>query len=109
MAVIFDDIFTCIFLNDTIKISLKFLPKCPGNNVAALVQIMAWRRPGRRPLLCNDVSHWLGWWDWGWEWCGGVGGGGWGRVGLGGLGWWGLVGWWWGWVGVGWGVVGWGW
>ena len=49
-----DDIFKCIFLNTNvwipIKISLKFVPKGPINNIPALVQIMAWRRPGNRPL-----------------------------------------------------------
>ena len=45
-----DDIFKCIFLNENvripIKISLKFVPKGPINNMPSLVQIMAWRRPG---------------------------------------------------------------
>ena len=49
-----DDVFKCIFLNEnlwiSIKISLKFVPKGPINNVPALVQIMAWYRPGDRPL-----------------------------------------------------------
>ena len=49
-----DDIFKCIFLNENvwipIKISLKFVPKGPINNIPALVQIMAWRRPGGKPL-----------------------------------------------------------
>ena len=49
-----DDIFNCIFLNENvwipIKISLKFVPKGPVNNIPALVQIMAWRRPGDKPL-----------------------------------------------------------
>ena len=49
-----DDIFFCIFLNENvwipINISLKFVPKCPINNIPALVQIMAWRRPGDKPL-----------------------------------------------------------
>ena len=49
-----DDIFKCIFLNENvwipIKISLKFVPKDPINNIPALVQIMAWRRPGDKPL-----------------------------------------------------------
>ena len=49
-----DDIFKCIFLNENvsvaIKISLKFVPKGPINNILALVQIMAWRRPGDKPL-----------------------------------------------------------
>ena len=34
----------------SIKISLKFVPKGPINNIPALVQIMAWRRPGDKPL-----------------------------------------------------------
>ena len=33
-----------------IKISLKFVPKGPINNIPALVQIMAWCRPGDEPL-----------------------------------------------------------
>ena len=49
-----DDIFKWIFLNEnaiiSIKISLKFVPKGPNNNNPALVQIMAWRRPGDKPL-----------------------------------------------------------
>ena len=49
-----DSIFICIFLNEnewhSIKISLKFVPKVPINNIPALVQIMAWRRPGDKPL-----------------------------------------------------------
>ena len=49
-----DDIFKCIFLKEnwwiSIKISLKFVPMVPINNIAALVQIMAWRRPGDKPL-----------------------------------------------------------
>ena len=32
-------------LEFSIKISLKFVPKGPINNIPALVQIMAWRRP----------------------------------------------------------------
>ena len=40
-----DNIFKCIFLNEnvwiSIKILLKFVPKGPINNMAALVQIMA--------------------------------------------------------------------
>ena len=49
-----DDIFKCIFLNKNvwipIKISQKFVPKGAINNIPALVQIMAWRRPGDKPL-----------------------------------------------------------
>ena len=49
-----DDIFKSIFFNENvqilIKISLTFAPKAPINNISALVQIMAWRRPGDKPL-----------------------------------------------------------
>ena len=49
-----DDIFKCIFLNENVSvaitISLKFVPKGPISNIPALVQIMAWRRPGDKPL-----------------------------------------------------------
>ena len=46
--------FKCIFLNENvwvaIKIWLKFVTKGSINNIPALVQIMAWRRPGDKPL-----------------------------------------------------------
>ena len=49
-----DDIIKCIFLNENvwipIKISLKFVPKGLINNIPALVRIMAWCRPGDKPL-----------------------------------------------------------
>ena len=49
-----DDTFKRILLNGnvriSIKISLKFVPKGPINNIPALVQIMAWRRSGNKPL-----------------------------------------------------------
>ena len=49
-----DDVFKCIFLNEnawiSIKISLRFVPKGPINNIPALIQIMAWRRSGDKPL-----------------------------------------------------------
>ena len=49
-----DDIFKCIFGNEKfctlIKISLKFVRKGAINNIPALVQIMAWRRLGDKPL-----------------------------------------------------------
>ena len=55
MATIFpDDIFKCIFLNEnvwiSIEISLNFVPMGPINNISAMVQIMAWCRPGDKPL-----------------------------------------------------------
>ena len=49
-----DDIFKCIFLNEniwiSIKMSLKFVPMGSFNNIPALLQIKAWRRPGDKPL-----------------------------------------------------------
>ena len=49
-----DDIFNCISLLENIwipiKISLKFVPEGPINNIPALVRIMTWRRPGDKPL-----------------------------------------------------------
>ena len=49
-----DDTFKRIFLNQNVRnsitISLKFVPKGPINNIPALVQIMAWRRSGDKPL-----------------------------------------------------------
>ena len=50
-----DDNFKRIFFNENvwipIKISLKFVPKGPINNIPALVQIIAWRRSGDKPLF----------------------------------------------------------
>ena len=59
-----DDTFKRIFLNEnviiSIKISLKF-PKGPINNIPALVQIMALRRPGDKPLseamMVSLITH----------------------------------------------------
>ena len=49
-----DDSFKCIFVNEnmfiSINILLKFIPKGPINKIPTLVQIMAWRRPGDKPL-----------------------------------------------------------
>ena len=49
-----DDVFKCVFLNSNVwisrKISLKFVPKSPINNIPSLVQIMAWRRQGDKSL-----------------------------------------------------------
>ena len=89
-----DDTFKRIFVNEnvriSIKISLKFVPKGPINNYPALVQIMAWRRSGDKPLsepmMVSLLTHicvtrpqwvkgqydwrcwWLWWWCW-WWWC----------------------------------------
>ena len=60
-----DDTFKRIFLNENITIltknSLKFVPKGLINNIPALVLIMAWRRPGDKPLsepmLVSSLTH----------------------------------------------------
>ena len=53
-AILADDIFNCIFLNENdkilIKISLKYVPRSPIDNKPALVQVMAWRQIGDKPL-----------------------------------------------------------
>ena len=55
VAILADDIiFKCIFWNEnvriSIQISLKFVPMSPIDKKAALVQVMAWRRTGGKPL-----------------------------------------------------------
>ena len=46
-----DAIFKRIFFNENVWISIKIsLNKGPVNNIAALVQIMAWRRSGDKPI-----------------------------------------------------------
>ena len=60
-----DDIFKRIFFNEnvwiSIKISLKFVPKGPINIIPAMFRIMAWRRPGDKPLseamLVSLLTH----------------------------------------------------
>ena len=46
--------FNCIFLNESgkipIQISLKCVPRSPIDNKPVLVQVMAWRRTGAKPL-----------------------------------------------------------
>ena len=70
-------IFQCIFLNENvwipIKISLNFVLKGQINNIPALVQIMAWHRPGEEPLsepmmvsllthICVIPPQWINSW-----------------------------------------------
>ena len=56
------DIFKLIFSNENIgiliDISLKFVPKCLIDNLAALVKIMAWRCPGAKPLSEPMIVYW---------------------------------------------------
>ena len=71
-----EDIFKCIFLNEntsiSIDISLKCVPEGRINNMPALVQIMAWRRLGDKPLsepmmvssltdICVMRPQWVKW------------------------------------------------
>ena len=49
-----------------IKISLKFVPKGPINNIPAMVQIMAWHHPGDKPLsepvmVSLPMPIWVAW------------------------------------------------
>ena len=54
-AIVADDNFKCIFLNENDKIpipnSLKFVPKSPIDNKLALIQVIAWRQTGAKPLV----------------------------------------------------------
>ena len=54
-AILTDDTFKYIFFDENdrilIRISLKFVPRSPVDNKPALVQVMAWRRTGDKPLL----------------------------------------------------------
>ena len=65
-----DDIFKCIFLNENVwislNISLNFAPRFRINNIPALLQIMAWRRSGDKPIskpmmthICVARPHWI--------------------------------------------------
>ena len=72
-----DDIFKRIFFNENVWISIKIfdkkvVPRGPINNISALVQIMAWRRPGDKPLsepmmvrstthICVTRPQWVIW------------------------------------------------
>ena len=53
-AILADDIFKCILLNENdeipIQLSLKLVSMSPIDNKPALVQVMAWRRTGYKPL-----------------------------------------------------------
>ena len=53
-AILVDDIFKCIFVHENyriaIQISLKLVPKGPIDSKSALVQVMAWRLTGDKPL-----------------------------------------------------------
>ena len=71
-----DDIFKRIFFHENVWISItispKFVTKGPINNIPAIVQIMAWRRPGDKllsePMLVGSLTHicvtWSQWVKW---------------------------------------------
>ena len=59
-----DDILKCILITKnfvSIRVSLKFVPKSPVDYLVALVQVMAWRRSGDKPLpeprLASSPTH----------------------------------------------------
>ena len=60
-----DDVFKCIFLNENVwillKISLKFVPKIPINNIPVWVKIMTLRRsgdkPSSEPVMVSLLTH----------------------------------------------------
>ena len=53
-AILADNIFNCIFLNENdripIQLSLKYVLRSPIDNKPALVQVMAWHWTGNKPL-----------------------------------------------------------
>ena len=58
-----DDILKWIFLNEklwiSITIPLKFVPRGSINNIPVLVRIIAWRRPGDKPLCKPTLVSFL--------------------------------------------------
>ena len=71
-----NNIFKCIFFNENVwislKISMKFVRKVCINNIPALVQVMAWHRPGDKPVsepmmisllmhICVTRPQWVKW------------------------------------------------
>ena len=60
-AILADENLKYIFLNENdsipIRISLKFVPRSPINNKPAMVQVMAWRRTGDKPLPEPVLTH----------------------------------------------------
>ena len=50
-AILIDANFKCILLNEfQFDFHRKFVPKYPIDNKSALVQVVAWRRTGDKPL-----------------------------------------------------------
>ena len=67
-AILADDIFKCIFLNESdrilIQISLKFVSRSPIDNKPALVQVMACRLFGAKPLPESMLTQFTGVFMW---------------------------------------------
>ena len=67
-AILADDIFKCIFLNEndriTFQISLKFVPWSPIDNKPALGQVMTLQRPDDKaisePMLIQFKDSYMG-------------------------------------------------
>ena len=63
-AILADDIFESIFLNENdrilIQISMKFVPRSPIDNKPALVQVMAWSQRGDKPLPKPTLTQFTG-------------------------------------------------
>ena len=63
-AFLADDNLTCIFMNENdiilIRISQKCVPRSPIDNKPALVQVMAWRRTGDKPLPEPMLTQFIG-------------------------------------------------
>ena len=62
-AILAEDIFNYIFLNENarilIQISLKYVPRSPIEKKPALVQVMAWRRTGDKTLPGPMMTQFL--------------------------------------------------
>ena len=62
-AILADDIFNCIFVNENdripIQISLKDVPMSPFNNNPALVQVLTRRRSTDKPLSGPMVTQFI--------------------------------------------------
>ena len=61
VAILADETFECILLTEDdeipIQFSLKLIPMVPIDNKPALVQVIAWRRTGDKPLLKAMLTH----------------------------------------------------
>ena len=56
-AILADDIFKWIFLNENGRIQSQIVPKSAIDNMPPLVQVMAWCRTGDKPLPKPMMTH----------------------------------------------------